>query len=34
MLDSLNNGCVLGGGEGCLGGDCHADGDVCLSLWW
>ncbi len=22
---------MLGGGEGCLGGDCNVGGDVCLS---
>ncbi len=31
MFDALNNGCVLGGGEGCLGGDCDVGGDVRLS---
>ncbi len=30
MFDALNNGCVLGGGEGCLGGDCDVGGDVRL----
>ncbi len=31
MHDALNNGCVLGEGDGCLGGDCDIGGDVCLS---
>ncbi len=30
MLDAMNNGCVLGGGEGYLGDFCDVGGDVCL----
>ncbi len=30
MSDALNNGCVLGGGEGCLSGGCDVGSDVCL----
>ncbi len=30
MFDALNNACVLGRGEGCLGGSCDVGGDVCL----